>query len=145
MKKGRAGTMMHDHKRCGTTTPFAALEGKVIGRCMQRNLHQEFIRFLNAVEAEAPLGKSVHLIADNIPWTSDLGIVGGGPGGRVLSPMRQNRPVEEGRIFWPIGAIEGAKMEQKSGPVKEPAEQVVREIRRAIRRQFQRSRRSALS
>jgi transposase-like protein len=38
--------------------------------------------------------------------------------------------------FWPIVAIEGAKMGQKSGPVKEPAEQVVREIRRATRRQF---------
>src|SRR5262249_54786054 len=38
--------------------------------------------------------------------------------------------------FWPIVAIEGAQMGQKSGPVKEPAEQVVREIRRATRRQF---------
>ena len=53
MKKGRAGTMTHDYKRHGTTTLFAAfdvLEGKVIGRCMQRHRHQEFIRFLNAVE-----------------------------------------------------------------------------------------------
>jgi hypothetical protein len=51
MKKGRAGTMTHDYKRHGTTTLFAALdvlEGKVIGRCMHR--HQEFIRFLNAIE-----------------------------------------------------------------------------------------------
>jgi hypothetical protein len=38
--------------------------------------------------------------------------------------------------FWPIVAIEGAQMGQKSGPVKEPAEQVVKEIRRATRRQF---------
>src|SRR5499425_3390335 len=38
--------------------------------------------------------------------------------------------------FWPIVAIEGAQMGQKSGPVKKPAEQVVREIRRATRRQF---------
>jgi transposase len=38
--------------------------------------------------------------------------------------------------FWPIVAIEGAKIGQKSGPVKEPAEQFVREIRRATRRQF---------
>ena len=51
MKKGRAGTMTHDYKRHGTTTLFAALdvlEGRVIGRCMQRHRHQEFIRFLNA-------------------------------------------------------------------------------------------------
>src|SRR5947207_15052302 len=38
--------------------------------------------------------------------------------------------------FWPIVAIEGAKMGQKSGPVKKPADQVVKEIRRATRRQF---------
>lgn len=43
MKKGRAGTMTHDYKRRGTTTLFApldVLEGKVIGRCMQRHRHQ---------------------------------------------------------------------------------------------------------
>jgi transposase len=68
MKKGRAGTMTHDYRRHGTTTLFAALdvlEGRVIGRCMQRHRHQEFIRFLNAVEAEVPAGKLVHVILDN--------------------------------------------------------------------------------
>ena len=68
LKKGRAGTMTHDYKRHGTTTLFAALdvlEGKVIGRCMQRHRHQEFIRFLNAVEAEVSPGKLVHAILDN--------------------------------------------------------------------------------
>jgi transposase len=68
MKKGQAGTMTHDYKRHGTTTLFAAfdvLEGKVIGRCMQRHRHQEFIRFLNAVEREVPAGKTVHAILDN--------------------------------------------------------------------------------
>ncbi len=68
MKKGRAGTMTHDYKRNGTTTLFAALnvlEGKVIGRCMQRHRHQEFIRFLNTIEREAPAGKIVHVILDN--------------------------------------------------------------------------------
>lgn len=68
MKKGRCATMTHDYKRNGTTTLFAALdvlEGKVIGRCMQRHRHQEFIRFLNAVEAETPKGKAIHVILDN--------------------------------------------------------------------------------
>jgi transposase len=68
MKKGRAGTMTHDYKRHGTTTLFAALdvlEGTVLGRCMQRHRHQEFIRFLNAVEAAVPAGKLVHVILDN--------------------------------------------------------------------------------
>jgi transposase len=68
MKKGRCGTMTHDYKRNGTTTLFAALdvlEGKVIGRCMHRHRHQEFIRFLNAIEREVPAGKLVHVILDN--------------------------------------------------------------------------------
>ena len=68
MKKGRAGTMTHDYVRHGTTTLFAALdmlEGKVIGRCMQRHRHQEFIRFLNTIEAAVPAGKIVHVILDN--------------------------------------------------------------------------------
>ena len=68
LKKGRCGTMTHDYKRNGTTTLFAALnvlEGGVIGRCMQRHRHQEFIRFLNAIEAEVPAGKLVHVILDN--------------------------------------------------------------------------------
>ena len=68
LKPGRCGTMTHDYKRNGTTTLFAALdvlEGKVIGRCMPRHRHQEFIRFLNAIEAEIPAGKIVHVILDN--------------------------------------------------------------------------------
>ena len=68
MKKGRAGTMTHDYKRNGTTTLFAALnvlDGSVIGRCMQRHRHQEFIRFLNAIERAVPAGKLIHVILDN--------------------------------------------------------------------------------
>lgn len=68
MKPGRAGTMTHDYKRHGTTTLFAALnvlDGTVIGRNMQRHRHQEFIRFLNAIEAQVPARKFVHVILDN--------------------------------------------------------------------------------
>ncbi len=68
MKRGRAGTMTHDYKRNGTTTLFAALDvldGKVVGRCMQRHRHQEFIRFLNAVEKTVPASKAMHVILDN--------------------------------------------------------------------------------
>jgi len=68
MKRGKAGTMTFDYKRHGTTTLFAAfdvLEGTVIGRCMQRHRHQEFIRFLNAVERAVPAGKLIHVILDN--------------------------------------------------------------------------------
>ena len=68
MKKGRAGTMTHDYRRHGTTTLFAALnvlDGTVIGRNMDRHRHQEFIRFLNAIEREVPAGKIIHAILDN--------------------------------------------------------------------------------
>jgi transposase len=37
----------------------------VLGRCMQRHRHQEFIRFLNAIEAAVPAGKLVHVVLDN--------------------------------------------------------------------------------
>ena len=68
MKKGRAGTMTHDYKRHGVTTLFAALDvlgGKVIGQCMKRHRHQEFIRFLNVIDAKVPKRKTVHVILDN--------------------------------------------------------------------------------
>ena len=68
LKPGKCGTMTHDYKRHGTTTLFAAfnvLDGVVTGRCMQKHTHQEFIRFLNAVEREVPAGKIVHAILDN--------------------------------------------------------------------------------
>jgi transposase len=68
MKKGRAATMTHDYKRHGTTTRFAALnvlDGSVIGRCMQRHRHQEFIRFLNEIERAVPTGMLIHVVLDN--------------------------------------------------------------------------------
>jgi len=68
MKKGRLGTRTHDYKRNGTTTLFAALsmlDGKVIGDCMPRHRHQEFIRFLKKIDAETPPALDLHLIVDN--------------------------------------------------------------------------------
>jgi transposase len=68
MKKGRAGTMTHDYKRHGTTTLFAALDvatGKVIGQCMKRHRHQEWLRFLRAIDRQTPKQLDIHLIADN--------------------------------------------------------------------------------
>ncbi len=68
LKPGKCGTMTCDYVRNGTTTLFAALnvlDGTVTGQCMQRHRHQEFIRFLNAVEREVPAGKVIHVILDN--------------------------------------------------------------------------------
>ncbi len=74
LKPGKCGTMTHDYKRNGTTTLFAALnvlEGTVLGRCMQKHTHQEFIRFLNAIERAVPAGKVIHAIADNYATHKD--------------------------------------------------------------------------
>jgi len=68
MKPGRAGTMTHDYKRNGTTTLFAAmniLDGKVIGQCLPRHRHQEFLRFLRTINRQTSKGLDLHLVVDN--------------------------------------------------------------------------------
>jgi transposase len=68
MKKGRAGTMTHDYKRHGVTTLFAALDvesGKIIGECMNRHRHQEFLRFLRTIDRNTPKNLDLHIIVDN--------------------------------------------------------------------------------
>ena len=67
LKPGSCGTTTHDYKRHGTTTLFAAvnvLDGTVIGRCMQSQQHEEFIRVLNAVERDVPAGKLIETVVD---------------------------------------------------------------------------------
>ena len=68
MKRGRCGTMTHDYKRHGTTTLFAALnvlDGRVIGECMDKHRHQEFLRFLRRLDREFPKQIPLHLVLDN--------------------------------------------------------------------------------
>ena len=68
LKKGRCGTMTHDYKRNGTTSLFAALNiasGEVIGTCMPKHRHQEWIKFLNTIDSRVDPGKEVHIICDN--------------------------------------------------------------------------------
>jgi transposase len=68
LKPGRARTITHDYRRHGTTTLFAALdvlEGKVIGQCVRHHRHQDFIRFLNALEARVARRKAIHAVVDN--------------------------------------------------------------------------------
>jgi transposase len=68
MKPGRAGTMTHDYKRNGTTTLFAALDvltGSVIGQCLPRHRHTEFLKFLRTIDRQVPKNLQIHLILDN--------------------------------------------------------------------------------
>jgi transposase len=68
LRPGIPSRQTHDYQRHGTTTLFAALnmlDGKVIGDCMPRHKHQEFIRFLQLIDTKTPLDLSLHLIVDN--------------------------------------------------------------------------------
>jgi transposase len=68
LKKGRCGTMTHDYERNGTTTLFAAIEmatGKLIGTCMKRHRHQEWLKFLQLIDQRTPQHLDLHLIVDN--------------------------------------------------------------------------------
>src|ERR1700730_13678564 len=68
LKPAKCGAMAHGYKRNGTTTLFAALnilDRIVIGRCMNKHRHQEFIRFLNSVDRAVPSGKLIHAVIDN--------------------------------------------------------------------------------
>ncbi len=68
LKRGRLATMTHDYKRNGTTTLFAALntlDGSVIGTCMKRHRHDEWLKFLRLIDKRTPSELDIHLIADN--------------------------------------------------------------------------------
>jgi transposase len=68
LKKGRCQTLTHDYKRNGTTTLFAALnvlDGSVLGTCMPKHRHQEWIKFLKLIADTAPPQKEIHIICDN--------------------------------------------------------------------------------
>jgi putative transposase len=58
----------HGYVRHGTTTLFAALDvatGQVLTQCKPRHRHQEFLAFLQHIDANVPSELDVHLIIDN--------------------------------------------------------------------------------
>jgi hypothetical protein len=58
----------HDYERHGVTALFAAMDvasGVTISTCYRRHRHQEFLRFLDEIEANLPAGFEVHLVMDN--------------------------------------------------------------------------------
>lgn len=68
LKRGRGATMTHDYKRNGTATLFAALNtsnGEVMGLCLERHRHQEWLKFLRLIDQATPPEKDLHLICDN--------------------------------------------------------------------------------
>jgi len=68
LRPGLPERQTHDYERHGTTTLFAALnvlDGTVIGHCQPRHRHQEFLRFLDRLEAAVDTRYDVHIILDN--------------------------------------------------------------------------------
>lgn len=66
--RNHSKTVSHDYKRNGTTTLFAALnilKGEVIGKCVKKHRHQEFIIFLNKIDQAVSKKYEVHCIVDN--------------------------------------------------------------------------------
>lgn len=70
MAPGQAERGTHDYVRHGTTSLFAALNvatGEVLGKCFKRHRHQEFLKFLNEIDANVPKrpGVEIHIVMDN--------------------------------------------------------------------------------
>lgn len=65
--QGHIATRTHDYYRHGTMTLFAALNylnGKILAQRAPRHRHQEWLKFLQAIEKAAPPEVDVHLILD---------------------------------------------------------------------------------
>ena len=68
LRPGLPERQTHDYQRHGTTTLFAALnvlEGTVIGQCLPRHRHQEFLRFLEQIDESVEENCDIHLVLDN--------------------------------------------------------------------------------
>ena len=102
--------MTHDYKRHGTTTLFAALDvlaDTVIGQCLPRHRHTEFLKFLKMIDREVPRGHDLRPLAREIctryrtefpDEQKRYGSLCGGRSDRPAprSPPRRSRPGESG-------------------------------------------------
>jgi transposase len=67
---GQVERHTHDYARYGTTSLFAALNvatGEIIGKCHARHRQQEFVKFLDLIDASVGKepGLTIHLVMDN--------------------------------------------------------------------------------
>jgi transposase len=68
LRPGIPERQTHDYRRNRTTSLYAALNvltGQIIGRCLPRHTHAEFISFLKVVDRETPRRLALHLVVDN--------------------------------------------------------------------------------
>jgi len=80
LRPGLPERQTHDYERHGTTTLFAALnvlDGTVIGHCQPRHRHQEFLRFLDRLEAAVDPRYHVHVPAQPVDATLAWSLLAG--------------------------------------------------------------------
>jgi transposase len=68
MRPGVPARQSHDYERHGVTSLFAALDvksGKTISAVHRRHRHQEFLKFLETIEASVPSDTEIHIVMDN--------------------------------------------------------------------------------
>ena len=70
MSPGQAERGTHDYERHGVTSLFAALDvatGRITGECHRRHRQQEFVKFLDTIDAAVPAedGVTIRLILGN--------------------------------------------------------------------------------
>ena len=68
LRPGLPARQTHDYQRHGTTTLFAALnilEGTILADCKPRHRHQEFLSFLERIDASVAPEFDIHLVLDN--------------------------------------------------------------------------------
>lgn len=76
IKPGKCGTITHDYKRNGTTTLFAALNlktGTVIGECLPKHRHDEFLRFLRKLDRQTDKDLAICDLAPLLSWWDEAG------------------------------------------------------------------------
>jgi hypothetical protein len=62
LRPGQPERRTHDYVRHGTTSLFAALDvatGRVIGELHRRHRSQEFLQFLNTIDAQVPAHRDI--------------------------------------------------------------------------------------
>ena len=123
--------MTHDYASGTAQRRYSAamnvLDGTVIGRNMQRHRHQEFIRFLNVIEKQVPVGKTIHAIVDNyaahkhpnvrrwprtstamdVPFHSDIGFLAQ-RGRRLLRRPSHKAATKARRVFRSVADLQAA-------------------------------------
>jgi len=74
---GRAGTLLYDYKRTGTTDLYAALNNapsKPLTDCRERHTAKDFVRFFRVIDRNVPAELDVHLVLDDLSAHKALGV-----------------------------------------------------------------------